>query len=243
MCIRDRALLEREKELVRTERLATVGKMAAMITHEVRNPLSSIGLNTEILEEEFNDLKPSHETRILLRSIGKEVDRLTEITDEYLKFSRLPKPKCSPESLSRLVKDVIGFEKDSLIKKGISVKQDLDEKLVSVYLDEGQIRQVIINLIRNSADALGDAGGVVSVWTEKRDNRVVFGIRDDGPGLPEEALHKIFEPFVSFKDQGTGLGLALSQQIIEEHGAEISASNHPMGGAVFEVSFPVSRPV
>lgn len=236
------AIQERERELVRTERLATVGKMAAMITHEVRNPLSSIGLNTELLEEELADLPPERagEARALCRAITGEVDRLTGITEEYLRFARLPKPKLQEESLSRLVEDVVDFERGGLAQRGVRVDLALDEELPAVPLDEAQIRQALLNLLRNAADALEGGGGVVSVRTRRRGERAVVEVSDDGPGIPADVLEKLFDPFVSTKEGGTGLGLALSQQIAREHGGAIEVESREGAGATFFLVLPLA---
>src|SRR6266545_1076025 len=121
------AIQERERELVRTERLAAVGKMAAMITHEVRNPLSSIGLNAELLEEELVDLSGEHgektaEARALCRAIQAELDRLTAITEEYLYFARLPKPKVQEEALGPIIKSLIDFEREPMSARGVTLE-------------------------------------------------------------------------------------------------------------------------
>ncbi len=118
-----RAIDERERELVRSERLVAVGKMAAMITHEIRNPLSSIGLNTELLEEELGALPAdrSDEARALCRAINTEVDRLTAITEEYLQFARLPKPKLLEEDINGLVRDFTDFEREQLSLRGVTL--------------------------------------------------------------------------------------------------------------------------
>ncbi|MBT8496314.1 MAG: HAMP domain-containing protein, partial [Deltaproteobacteria bacterium] len=156
-----RAIEEREREMVRNERLAAVGRMAAMITHEVRNPLSSIGLNTELLEEELAGLDEAEtaEARALCRSINTEVDRLTEITEEYLKFARLPKPKLQRENINTVVTDLVEFERESLRKMKVEVELSLDDDLPEVLIDDSQIRQALLNLVRNAAEALEEHEG------------------------------------------------------------------------------------
>jgi signal transduction histidine kinase len=245
--IMGQAIEERERQLVRSERLVAVGKMAAMITHEVRNPLSSIGLNTELLEEELAELPPERadEARALCRAIYTEVDRLTAITEEYLQFARLPKPKLQSESLNHIVDDLVRFEREQLALRGVSLESELAGGLPNVLVDDSQVRQALLNLIRNGADAVEEiGGGSVTVVTSagEGDQFVEVTVVDDGPGISEELVPKVFDPFFSTKDGGTGLGLALTHQIIQENGGSIRVKSTPGHGARFVVSLPVASP-
>jgi signal transduction histidine kinase len=232
------ALSQREQELVRSERLAAVGKMAAVITHEVRNPLSSIGLNAELLEEEVANVSP--EAVALCRAIEKEVDRLTAITEEYLRFARLPRPRLEREHLNSIVAGVIEFQKEDLLSRGVRVEAHLAEALPPVSADEGQLRQALLNLLRNAADAM-TGGGELTVTTRRGDDGAVeVSVQDSGPGIADEHLPKIFEPFFSTKDGGTGLGLALTQQIVAEHGGRIVVESRPGAGTTFTLRLPAA---
>lgn len=235
------AIQERSRELIRTERLATAGKMAAMITHEVRNPLSSISLNTELLEEELAALPEdrAQEAQSLCRAITTEVDRLTDITEEYLQLARMPTPKLQDESLCRVVRSVVDFVRDQLLTRGVRVALELDESGPNLSLDEGQIRQVVLNLIRNAADAAAEvADGLITVSVKPGRNETWLVIEDNGTGITDELIEQIFEAFVSSKESGTGLGLALTQQIIGDHGGTIEVQNAPSSGAIFSICFP-----
>jgi signal transduction histidine kinase len=233
-----RAVQERERELVRSERLAAVGKMAAMITHEVRNPLSSIGLNTELLEEELGRMPDAEEGRALCRSIMREVDRLTAITEEYLAFARLPTPRLAPEHLDTVVGNLATFVREDLAARGVTLEVALAGDLPRAMIDEGQIRQALLNLVRNAAEA-----GGAHVWLRTRrggDDRVEVEVKDDGAGIAADALARLFDPFFSTKEGGTGLGLALTQQIVRDHGGDIRVASEPGRGATFVVSVPVA---
>ncbi|HUS65101.1 MAG TPA: ATP-binding protein [Kofleriaceae bacterium] len=236
------AIQERERELVHRERLAAIGKMAAMITHEVRNPLSSIGLNTELLEEELATHEggaATEEARALCRAIQGEVDRLTDITEEYLHFARLPKPKLQEEAIGAIVKSLTDFEREPMSLRGVTLEVALADDLPSVRADDAQVRQALLNLMRNAADAVADIGGTVKVATRRgEDGMVEISVEDDGPGIVEEMAGKIFEPFFSTKEGGTGLGLALTHQIVRDHGGTIRVASQPGHGARFVVSLP-----
>ncbi|MBK9032563.1 MAG: HAMP domain-containing protein [Myxococcales bacterium] len=234
-----RAVEEREREVVRAERLAAVGKMAAMITHEVRNPLSSIGLNAELLEEELAALAAGDEAKELCRAIGREVDRLTAITEEYLSFARLPTPRLAAGSVPALVDDLVRFVRDDLAGRGVEVIVEHDEPVPAARLDEGQIRQSVLNLLRNAAEAVATRGhGRVWVRTRADGANVVIEVTDDGPGIAPELRARLFDPFVSTKAGGTGLGLALTHQIVRDHGGAITVTSPPDGGATFAIALP-----
>ena len=242
------AIQERERELVRTERLAAVGKMAAMITHEVRNPLSSIGLNTELLEEELGELfddkgARAEEARALCRAIQSELDRLTAITEEYLHFARLPKPKLQEEALGPIIKSLIDFEREPMSARGVTLDVDLAADVPPVMVDEGQLRQALLNLLRNAGEAVAEVGsGRVMVYTRRGEEpgTAEVVVQDDGPGIVEEMAAKIFDPFFSTKEGGTGLGLALTHQIVRDHGGSIRVDSRPGHGAAFIVALPVA---
>jgi two-component system, NtrC family, sensor kinase len=237
------ALAQREQELIRSERLAAVGKMAAVITHEVRNPLSSIGLNTELLEETVRALPPDKagEAVALCQAISKEVDRLTAITEEYLRFARMPRPKLEREQVNAIVSGLMEFQKEELGQRGIELSARLAAGLPLVAADEGQLRQAFLNLIRNAADAM-TGGGTLSVATAAVEGNVEVRVADTGPGISAEVLPRIFEPFFSTKEGGTGLGLALTHQIIAEHGGRIDVESAEGKGTAFVVRLPAASP-
>ncbi len=232
-----RAIEERERELVRSERLAAVGKMAAMITHEVRNPLSSIGLNTELLEDEL--APDADEARALCRAITHEVDRLTAITEEYLAFARLPKPKIAAEPVNTLITALASFVREDLAARKVELVVELGAGDPVALVDPAQLRQCLINLVRNAADAVAsNGGGHIWLRTRRAGARVAIEVADDGTGIAEELLPRLFDQFFSTKDGGSGLGLALTQQIVKDHGGELSVESTVGRGTTFKVMLP-----
>jgi signal transduction histidine kinase len=232
------AIEERQRELVRSERLAAVGKMAAMIAHEVRNPLSSIGLNTELLADELGE--NSDEARELCRSIHREVDRLTAITEEYLARARFPTSKLVLERVNQIVSDLVEFIREDLAGRGVELTMELASGDPLAKLDAAQIRQCLINLVRNATDAVVAAGGgKVSVTTRLMGARVEIAVSDTGVGIPAEMLPKLYDPFFTTKEGGSGLGLALTQQIIHDHAGDLKVESTVGRGTTFTVSVPV----
>lgn len=236
---REARLIETERLAARSERLATVGRMASQITHEVRNPLSSIQLNAEMLEEELaaTGLGQASEARALLTAIQREVDRLTEVTEAYLQFARLPRPRLEEDDLGELVRSVVAFTEGELRAADIEVRLELDESLPPLAFDENQIRQALINLIRNAREAMVE-GGTLTMSVKLAGQGVQVAVADTGVGMDEEQQGKIFDPFFSTKDKGTGLGLAITAQIIEEHGGTIDVESEPGKGTRFLVNLP-----
>jgi signal transduction histidine kinase len=249
---RERKLSEQQAELeqayqalVKSERLAAVGRIAAQITHEIRNPLSSIGLNAEMLSEELGRVPPDSsagpglgEARALLRSISREIDRLTEITEGYLRFARLPKPKLEREDVRVILGDLLRFMSEELAARSIVVDYTPPAALSDVLADEAQLRQAFLNLLRNAIEAMPQ-GGRLRVTAREIGGPpalVEVTITDTGVGIAAKDVPRVFDPFFSTKEHGTGLGLSLTHQIIDEHGGRIVCEGGDEKGATFRVT-------
>ncbi len=229
------ALEARDAKLIQSERLAAIGRMAAHVTHEVRNPLSSMGLNVELLEEEL--AASGVEARELLSAIQREIEHLTQLTEEYLRVARLPNPHLEPEAIADVVTSTVSFLTPELSKAGVEVKLEIENDLPWIALDEAQIRQVIINLIKNAREAMA-GGGVIKVQVQRDAAGVALRIIDHGEGMTPEHRERIFDLFYTTKSQGTGLGLPLSQQIVVAHGGVIRCQSAVGEGTTFELWFP-----
>jgi signal transduction histidine kinase len=226
-------------ELVQAERLATIGKMAAHITHEIRNPLSSIGLNVELLEEEIQG--SGDESRQLLGAIKSEVDRLSRISEQYLSVARRPRPSFQRERADDVVEELVGFLRPELERANVKVTTHVDESLPAIEADESQLRQALLNLIRNAREAM-PKGGDLAIEIARSERGVAIRIDDTGAGIPEELRASIFDPFFTTKQRGTGLGLAVTREIIEAHHGEIRCETRPTGGTRFVIDLPAAPP-
>ena len=229
----------RTKEaLIRSERLAAIGRMSAHVTHEVRNPLASIGLNAELLEALISESgaagPQADEAHTLARAIGREVDRLTAITEEYLRFARLPRPELASEDVGALLGSIAQFVRRDLENAKVSLVFALAPDLRPVELDRDQIRQAVLNLVRNAKESMPE-GGVVELGAEIEGDRVAIVVRDHGVGIAPENVERIFDPFFSTKLTGTGLGLALCHQIVVEHGGELAVRSEVGKGSEFRL--------
>jgi two-component system NtrC family sensor kinase len=206
----------------------------------VRNPLSSIGLNTELLEDELADLPG--DAKNLCRSIHREVDRLTAITEEYLAFARLPKPKLAYEAVNPLVGALAAFVREDLAAKQVELVIELVDGDPIALIDASQLRQCLINLVRNASEAVASKGrGKVTLRTKRAGEQVLIEVEDDGIGIAADVLPKLFDPFFSTKEGGSGLGLALTQQIVKDHGGDLTVDSTVGKGTVFRVAVP-ARP-
>ncbi|HZJ55023.1 MAG TPA: ATP-binding protein [Myxococcaceae bacterium] len=241
---REQALARQQQALLRAERLAAVGRVSAQVAHEVRNPLSSIGLNVEMLQDaldhaRFGTPAEAEEVKALLQAVTREVDRLTETTERYLRMARSPAPALVAEDVNRIVDGVLDFAAGELGRAGIRVERRLDPGLPRALVDEGQLRQVLLNLVRNAREAM-EGGGTLRLFTSAEDGAVHVRVEDTGHGIPEEARPHLFDPLFTTKRHGTGLGLALSRQILEAHGGALGCERTGPSGTVFHLRVPVA---
>jgi two-component system NtrC family sensor kinase len=212
-----------------------------------------IGLRTrdEIgdLAREFDSMAQALEEREqrLIRSerlatVGAEVDRLSEITDSYLRFVRLPRLKLEREDLAALVSSAMEFARAELAQAGIALQLQISPDLPEIAADENQLRQALLNLLRNAKEAMPGGGRIHVALDTRERGRVTVSVADTGGGIPPEHVERVFEPFFSTKAKGTGLGLALVQQILNEHGGRIEVESSEKG-TTFLLSFPALPPV
>jgi two-component system NtrC family sensor kinase len=221
------AIARANEQLVATERLATVGKMAAHVTHEIRNPLSSIALNLELLEEELP--ASADEANNLLRAIKAEVERLSGLSEQYLSVARQRPQEKRPEKLSEIVEEACEFVRRELEQAGVELafENDTDDVL---GVDEAQIRQALLNLLRNAREAMPNGGRVNVRLRKGSDGGLDLIVDDEGVGMPSATRARLFEPFFTTKQHGTGLGLAITRQIAEAHGGHVRVeSREPRG--------------
>jgi PAS domain S-box-containing protein len=231
-----------EEAKLQAERLAVIGAMSAKLAHEIRNPLSSITLNIDLVSDEIEALAQAsgataEEARSLLRSIDQEVRRIQRVTEDYLQFARMPKPHRERASLNEALSQGLSFMQSLFDATGVKVCTDFDTSLPPIHADEEQLWQAILNLIRNALEAMPQ-GGTLTLRTTRDGNRALFSISDTGKGMTEKERRQIFKPFFSTKTGGTGLGLPLTQQIIAEHGGQIECESVEGQGTTFVIRLP-----
>jgi signal transduction histidine kinase len=213
------AVAKAQSRAVANERLAAIGKMAAHVTHEIRNPLSSIALNLELLEEELP--QSAEEANNLLRAIKAEVERLSGLSEQYLSVARQRPQELRPEKLSEIVEEACEFVRRELQQAGATLKLENEAGDRVLRVDEAQIRQALLNLLRNAREAMPQGGQVVVGLRGSDDGGIDLTVDDEGVGMPAATRARLFEPFFTTKQHGTGLGLAITRQIAEAHGGHI----------------------
>ncbi len=227
------------QQIVQSERLAVVGRMSANVAHEIKNPLGTIVLNAELLEEELARFagQDSTEARNLLGVIKAEIDHLIEVVEEYLQFARLPKVKLEQGNINEVIADLLLFLGEEATDRKVEVIEELETFLPPVQIDAKQLRQAFLNIVKNSFEAMPD-GGKLTVSTAWENGQVVASIADTGRGIAEENLELVFTPFFSTTHGGTGLGLSITSHIIQEHRGTISLKSYVDLGTIFTVRLP-----
>jgi signal transduction histidine kinase len=241
--IQERKKLEAAK--IQAERLAMVGTMAAQVAHEVRNPLGSITLNLDLLQKELGFLAEggSHstdESRQLVHEMRGEIHRIQHVLEEYLQFARLPKPTLHPVDLNDLLGQKLDFMDGTFERARVKPHTHFDPAVRTVNGDAGQLWQATLNLINNSLDAMPD-GGELTVGTWREGGQVRLRVTDTGKGMSADQLKKVFAPFFTTKPGGTGLGLALVQQIAAEHGGHLECESTQGKGSTFTIFLPAAE--
>jgi signal transduction histidine kinase len=221
-----------EAQLFRNEKLKVLGEIAASMAHEIRNPLTTVKGFLQVSQRNAYNVKPWFDLMM------GEIDRVTALTEEFLTFSKPHVARFEIKRLQECVAKVCALVEPEMIflRHHFTIEQD-DTDLV-VRVDVEKLAQVLLNLLKNSFEAM-TTPGVVSIRTYAEGDEGIIEIRDTGPGIPADSLQKVFHPFYTTKETGTGLGLYICQQIIHEHGGSIAVSNPSSGGACFRISLPL----
>jgi two-component system sensor histidine kinase PilS (NtrC family) len=221
----------------RAERLATVGKFAAGLAHEVRNPLASMCASIEVLK---TALTPPEPMRRLMSNVVSEADRLNALISDFLAFARPREPNRVETDVSQLVHGVVELLKNDKLLSAVSIELALADD-VRALIDRDQLRQVIWNVAKNAAEAMASSKqrqGKLFVETRARRTTLEIVIRDTGPGVSAEHMKRIFDPFYTTKERGSGLGLAISHAILQAHGGRILLESKPGEGAQVTIILP-----
>lgn len=223
-----------QERLVESEKLAALGRMAAIVVHELRTPLAVIGGYARHLLKGVEEESPLREDLSIIRD---EVSRLENVVERLLFYARPKEPLLKPGRINDSLVRLLAYLGESLERHNIRVETNLDAGLEDAWFDEKQIRQVFLNLMSNAIQAMPE-GGTLRVASGKRDGAVWVSVTDTGKGISPDAMSHLFEAFYTTKPKGTGLGLHVAQRIVEGHRGEIRAENQPGGGAAFVVRIP-----
>ncbi len=226
-----------EAQLVRANKLSSLGELAGSIAHEIKNPLISIQGFAKRIEKTNDPDKIANYARL----IDREAGRITNVLAKLLDFSRMDEPKRERVDIGEIIDDTVLFMEHHLTRfKNVAVSVEKNKKSVNVEVDKIHVQQVLVNLINNAAQAM-PRGGTVRIRSGIKDSSGYIAIADEGEGIDPEIMDKIFEPFFTTKPkgEGTGLGLSLSKKLVEANSGRIEVSTKKGEGSVFTLSFPL----
>jgi signal transduction histidine kinase len=223
------------------EQNTQIAQLAGGLAHEIRNPLSTLTLNLDLLAEDFQEPETPRERRAGARieRLKHEARRLQDILENFLRFARLQDLRIVPTDLNAVVEELCDFYEPQASTRGVMVRTCFAADLPRVRLDADAFKQAVLNLMLNAENAMPD-GGELILTTRRDGGEVVLDVVDTGRGIPEEIAPRIFDPFFSTRKGGTGLGLPTTRNIILAHGGTIEAQSVPNRGSRFSVRFPAA---
>src|SRR5687767_1731280 len=229
-------LRDTQDELLRKEKLATIGQLASSVGHELRNPLGVMANAVYILERTIE--QPSPRAQQYLQLLGTQIKLSERIVSDLLDSARSKSPQRRDVDVRGLITDQLGRV---AIPANVHVEVAVDGRLPHVHVDPDQIGQIMVNLLTNATQAMDNQPGVLSISARDGDGRVHIDVRDTGPGVPPDLAEKIFEPLYTTKARGIGLGLSVSRSLATANRGTLTVMNHPGGGAVFSLVLPTSQ--
>jgi len=231
-----------EVRLRRAENLASLTTLAAGVAHEIKNPLGSISIHLQLMQKALAKNTEKQEPLIdkYFNILNEEVDRLNRIVVDFLFAARPMTLELREGNINAIIDELAEFIRVELDQSNIRLFLELDENLPPAFIDERYMKQALLNLIKNAQAAMPN-GGLLTIATQVSDNEIRISVCDTGVGINAESLAKIFEPYFTTKDNGTGLGLTLVYKIIKEHHGEIAVESREGEGSNFEISLPVYR--
>jgi len=231
-------MTEQEKD---DRRLAFLGRLAGGLAHEIRNPLSTISMNLQLLREDWSDPQTDRERRTVrkLEVLGREVKRLESILGDFLRYAGRNKLSKLPTRLNDVVEEVLEFLGPKFAESGVELRFFVGEELPKILLDRDAIKQVLMNLVLNAVQAMPDGGELMVRTALDASGRVVLEVTDTGEGIPADLLEQIWEVYYSRRKTGTGMGLPTARRIVEEHDGEIAVVSEVGKGTRFTIRLPV----
>ncbi|MBM4034996.1 MAG: PAS domain-containing protein [Planctomycetes bacterium] len=228
-----------EQLMHQAENLALLGTMAFRLAHEIRNPLTAISALVELIRD---DSPPDSPAREHCQTVLESIERLKRLSRELLTLGHPEPRQVEPVDINDLVRNTVALCRHDPDTKGIEVSEDYAADLPLVPGDRERLAEVVLNILRNASRAVRKGGGEIAVATRCAGSAVTVAVRNTGPLIPAEAQAKLFTPFFSTESQGTGLGLAMSQQIVRAHGGRIQMESSAERGTIFTVELPVAGP-
>jgi len=225
------------------ERLAELGTLTGGLAHEIKNPLSTVQLNLQLLSE---DLPPEDEAygRITsrLKTVQKETSRLRDILDDFLRYAGRMELQKKPVELNDMLEELVDFLTMQAQMQRVQLRLKRSDQPITASVDDRLLKQAVLNLLINALQAMPETGGEIILAAGRTDNMATIDVIDTGSGMDEETAGRIFDAYYSTKRSGTGLGLAICRRIVREHGGDISVSSSLGKGSDFKITIPVGPP-
>jgi signal transduction histidine kinase len=233
-------LRQLEADLAHTNRVSTLGEMAASLAHEIKQPIAAaITSANSCIEWLTHDPPNLDRARAAAARIDKYGNRAAEIIDRIRSFYRKSPPQRELVDVNGLIQEMLTLLQGEATRYSVAMGTDLAAELPEITADRVQLQQVFMNLMLNAIEAMRDSGGELRVKSELQDSQLQFSVRDTGVGLPTDKMDQIFSAFFTTKPQGSGMGLAISRSIVESHGGQLWASANSGGGATFHFTLPI----
>ncbi len=224
-----------EKNMIEAERLAMTGRMARIVAHEIRNPLTNLNLALEHLKDEMHPATES--VRLYSDIIQRNANRIEHLVGDMLNSSKPNELQLNLESVNEVLEETITLAIDRISLKEIKLERSFAENLPRIFVDKEKIKIALINIIINAIEAMTAKEGILSVQTIQNNNIIIISITDNGKGISEDELEKLFEPFFTAKPSGLGLGLTSTKNILDSHNADIHVSSEFGKGTTFNIQF------
>ncbi|MGL4462214.1 MAG: sensor histidine kinase [Planctomycetia bacterium] len=231
-----------EVQRLLAEQASEIASLAGGLVHEIKNPLSTLHLNLQLLGEDFHDPQSVVERRAKTKidMLQRECRRLEDLLNDFLRFVRVRDLNPAPVDLNSIVRDLIDFHSPQAETRGIVTRENLRADLPLVRVDVDQFKQALLNLLLNAQTAMPN-GGELILQTRAADGVVCLDVIDTGVGVAPESLEKIFKPFYSTRSDGSGLGLPTTKRIVEAHDGRLKVESEPGKGTAFTIELPAAR--
>jgi signal transduction histidine kinase len=222
------------------DQYAALAELAGGFIHEIKNHLSTLGLNLQLLAEDFQEPENHRERRALdrIQKLQGECQRLVDVANDFLRFARIQNLNKKPSSLAKIIEDMIDFFSPTARTTNIEIKSFVSADLPAIHLDGDLFKQALLNLMLNAEQAMPE-GGEITIQAVEADGSIILSLIDTGKGIPEEVLSKIFQPFFSTRPGGHGLGLPTTRKIVEAHGGAIEVQSEIGRGTKFTIRLPL----
>lgn len=244
--ITERSRLERQK--IQSEKLSSLAALMSGVAHEIKNPLNSLNIHIHLIRRSISEAQNSKKTINLDRFIDsiniieEEIKRLGNVVDDFLQAARPTSPQFELKSMNQIIYDVISIISPEARERNITITTQLEQNSPYLYIDPNQIKQALINVVRNSIEAINPAkDGFITVRTHFDESAVYITVTDNGCGIAEEDYIKVFEPYYTTKFSGTGLGLMIVYRIIKEHNGAIDLKSKVGEGTQFTIILPLPQ--